>query len=430
VTVDYTVEGLPSATIAAPIQGAYYAQGELVPASYYCADGTDGPGLKAGRSGCFGPVASGAPLDTSTLGRQQFAVTATSMDGLGSTQTAAYTVVLAPAVSIASPANGSTFTVGQHVLAQYTCLEGTDGPGLSPGLVGCDSVVAPGVAIDTSSPGTNILRVSATSTDGLSSTQTVSYTVTTPGPPHRSEPTSPGVPASTAPPAVRGTARAGSTLSCSTGSWTQDPTNYSYQWWRDGTPIIGATGSSHRVVALDEGSTIGCVVSAGTSAGTSAGRASNSVRIRMPTVRRCPAVSGNVHGTAIGKVHLGMTAAAAVRAYARSAVRHLRDAEQFCLTPSGIVVGYTHGKVAWIATGAPHYALAGIRPGATLEAAERALPNGITLEVAWNTWYFAPDGRVTAVVKTNGYKVEEIALAERALTKTERDRNTLVARIG
>lgn len=90
----------------------------------------------------------------------------------------------------------------------------------------------------------------------------------------------PGVfpPVNTSAPVVSGTAREGSTLSCSTGSWDNEPTSYGYQWYyADGdVAIIGATSSSYLVQAGDVGEEIYCVVTATNAAG-SASQDSNTV---------------------------------------------------------------------------------------------------------------------------------------------------------
>ena len=69
----------------------------------------------------------------------------------------------------------------------------------------------------------------------------------------------PHAPTNTAAPKLSGTPAAGKTLTCSAGSWTNAPTAYAYQWYDDGTPIAGATGSKYKVTTLDEGTTLTCV---------------------------------------------------------------------------------------------------------------------------------------------------------------------------
>ena len=50
------------------------------------------------------------------------------------------------------------------------------------------------------------------------------------------------LPSNELPPTITGTLKPGATLACSTGSWTNDPTSYTYQWYRNGTPA----GRVHR----------------------------------------------------------------------------------------------------------------------------------------------------------------------------------------
>jgi hypothetical protein len=86
-------------------------------------------------------------------------------------------------------------------------------------------------------------------------------------------PTSP--PVNTAPPTISGTAQTGQTLSASTGSWTESPTNYTYQWQRCNSagascsPISGAKAQAYAVSSPDVGSTLRVSVTASNSAGSS-----------------------------------------------------------------------------------------------------------------------------------------------------------------
>ena len=178
-TVKYTVAGGPSVTITTPAEGAMYKHGETVDASYSCSDGEGAPGLKPGSEGCSGPVANGAPIDT-TAGAHEFTVTATSQDGQKASRTVKYAVAGPPTASISSPAEGSGYLKGQVVDAEYLCTEGASGPGLKPGVEGCSGTVADGAAIDTSTSGEHKFSVTATSTDGQSATATVTYDVVAP----------------------------------------------------------------------------------------------------------------------------------------------------------------------------------------------------------------------------------------------------------
>ncbi len=81
-----------------------------------------------------------------------------------------------PAITIANPSAGARYTRGQHVDASYSCQEGAHGTGISA----CRGTVASGRPISTSAIGRHSFTVTATSTDGLSTTTTVTYSVRLP----------------------------------------------------------------------------------------------------------------------------------------------------------------------------------------------------------------------------------------------------------
>ena len=78
-------------------------------------------------------------------------------------------------------------------------------------------------------------------------------------------------------PMISGTAAVGSTLNCTMGNWTGEPTSYTYQWKR-GTTNRG-TGASYTVVAADAGGSLTCVVTATNAAGSTAAPPSNAIAI-------------------------------------------------------------------------------------------------------------------------------------------------------
>jgi hypothetical protein len=57
-------------------------------------------------------------------------------------------------------------------------------------------------------------------------------------------------------PTIAGTARVGSVLTASPGTWLPTPTSLAYQWYRDATLIVGATRSTYTLVAADLGTEI------------------------------------------------------------------------------------------------------------------------------------------------------------------------------
>ncbi len=81
-------------------------------------------------------------------------------------------------------------------------------------------------------------------------------------------------PRNTAAPAISGTPTAGSTLTASTGSWTNVPTRYAYQWLRcdaGGASCGGLGGATHRTYTAapdDVGSTLRVRVTASNSRGS------------------------------------------------------------------------------------------------------------------------------------------------------------------
>ena len=93
----------------------------------------------------------------------------------------------------------------------------------------------------------------------------------------------PNFPTSTQGPTISGNNTVGSTLSVSSGTWTQDiayiPTSYSYQWKRGGSDISGATGTTYTTTASDSGQTISATVTAINNRGTSLSNAINSIII-------------------------------------------------------------------------------------------------------------------------------------------------------
>jgi hypothetical protein len=60
----------------------------------------------------------------------------------------------------------------------------------------------------------------------------------------------------------------GDTIICSAGSWSDNPTGYAYQWYRNGESIGGATSAAYTVMPEDNGGSLQCVVSVTNAAGT------------------------------------------------------------------------------------------------------------------------------------------------------------------
>jgi uncharacterized repeat protein (TIGR01451 family) len=81
----------------------------------------------------------------------------------------------APTISITSPVANATYQLNAVVAANYTCTD------LGSGVSSCESAVANGNAIDTSSTGTKTFTVNASDSVGNPSSASVTYTVVSGG---------------------------------------------------------------------------------------------------------------------------------------------------------------------------------------------------------------------------------------------------------
>jgi hypothetical protein len=77
------------------------------------------------------------------------------------------------------------------------------------------------------------------------------------------------IPANSTVPTIFGTAQVGQTLTATTGTWTNNPTSFTYQWNRAGAAISGATASSYVPVTADIGNTLTVSVTAANTGGSS-----------------------------------------------------------------------------------------------------------------------------------------------------------------
>lgn len=157
-----------------------------------------------------------------------------------------------------------------------------------------------------------------------------------------------------------------------------------------------------------------------------------------PPRPECPEATGRLSGRTLGLVRLGMTRAQAHHAYRQSRIsnrgKHYEDF--FCLTPIGVRVGYAspallrtltvserrrlRGRVVWASTANPFYALRGVRPGDGLEAARKHLHLTGPFHIGLNHWYLALSDQATGVLKVRHGIVQEIGIADRALTRDQR----------
>ena len=96
-------------------------------------------------------------------------------------------------------------------------------------------------------------------------------------------------PANTAVPTISGTTTFGETLTSTTGSWSNSPSSYGYQWSRSATSggsytnISGATSSTHRLVAADVGQYLKVTVTASNASGSASATAVATAQIANRT---------------------------------------------------------------------------------------------------------------------------------------------------
>jgi hypothetical protein len=148
----------------------------------------------------------------------------------------------------------------------------------------------------------------------------------------------------------------------------------------------------------------------------------------------CPAATGSIRGLRLGPVRLGMKRAVARRALRFSSTRGRRYIDFFCLSNSGIRLGYPSpklldlvpsrqrrrlkGRVVLALTANNHYTLHGVRLGAKLSRVRGRLHLDKGYKVGLNWWYLAPSGPSRGILKVRHNRIEELGIVNKRLTAT------------
>jgi endoglycosylceramidase len=148
---------------------------------------------------------------------------------------------------------------------------------------------------------------------------------------------------------------------------------------------------------------------------------------------RCPAASGRLRGSHLGRLFLGMSRRRAQRAYPRFTHRRLSD--RVCLSQAALTAGYPssallrkrgrrqrqrlRGRVIVLTTANHHYALHGVRAGDRFHRVRRKLGRLMQIRIGHVRWYATRRGRVSGLVQVRGGLVRQIGLVDRRFARTK-----------
>jgi GH25 family lysozyme M1 (1,4-beta-N-acetylmuramidase) len=225
------------------------------------------------------------------------------------------TVVGTPRAGFRLAAVPGTWSGGKPVAFTYQWLTCN---GAGPACV-----AIPGATLETYTPGASDVgrqlevSVTASAKDGTATALSV------PTPPIAAA-NGTTVPVATVAPVLSGTLQIGQTLTVSAGTWTGNPSSYTYQWQRcDATgaacaPIAGATIPTYVLTPGDLGSTLDVVVTATNAAGSQSATAPTTVAVAAAPVP--PAVAGSAVAVAAQAGAVTTTDASATVAWQPGAV--------------------------------------------------------------------------------------------------------------
>lgn len=190
-----------------------------------------------------------------------------------------------------------TFTQGAPSALGYYLFQGTSMA--TPHVAGAAALVK--AQNPTFTPAQVMARLTGTGADrglGTPVMDVAAATATQTAPP-TTPPTTVIAPVNTALPTISGTATAGTTITVSTGTWSNSPTAYTYRWERSSDGVTWTqttvTSASYAIPVADAGARLRAVVTASNTAGA-ATVASSAVQVTTSTTTRTktkPRVSGS-----------------------------------------------------------------------------------------------------------------------------------------
>jgi hypothetical protein len=452
--------GTPTATISTPLPNQTYNLNQVVPTSFSCNYNGHTPVSCMDSNGVSSP--SGSPVSgqlvTSAAGLQSYGVSVDYKQGsmyLDQFSTINYTVLDATPTSNpdSPPTITGTAKVGQALTVDTTGAFTGANLAYSYQWQDCTGVTCTNVAsasggtsssytLQSTDVGDTIEVVVTATNDGGSTAATAAATsaveaLPNPTPTPTPPPTPTPAPVSTATPVISGAVAVGHVLSVSTGSWSGTTSGFQYQWLRDGVPISGSTHSTYTVQTADQGHALTCTVTAADGSTTSTSTSSSTssgVTIPISNVQACPQPTGQLGGTTLGPITLGLTRTRARRMLPRFNTPSYHT-DNFCLSgSSGIRVGYASakllgstadarqaaisGRVVLALTANPFYTLDGVKPGTSLASAAHHLKLDKVIRLGLNNWYVIPAATSNGVLKVRHGMIQEVGVANKRLTAT------------